>query len=210
MRPMQNDELIASVIKRKPIEEKYRIVKSTFGYFIAKNSFKVVDKPTTGLHPGYRIEDNWITLDRYGYHVASLHRKDYFQDLGEAIEAFEKIILADARVFEVVKLKFDIKLNSKKDSIHGLDKIPDSELVKIQNIKIGKLNAYIDELKDSIKGINISDQLQNRIKNLENKNIELNNILNKKDRRNQELEDEVRKLNKQYEILQRQLIHAKV
>ena len=99
---------------------------------------------------------------------------------------------------------------SKKDSIHGLDKIPDSELVKIQNIEIGKLNAYIDELKDSIKGINISDQLQNRIKNLENKNIELNNILNKKDRRNQELEDEVRKLNKQYEILQRQLIHAKV
>lgn len=99
---------------------------------------------------------------------------------------------------------------SKKDSIYGLEKIPDSEIVKIQNIEIGKLKSYIEELEAYKKGINISDQLHNRIKKLENKNIELNNILNKKDRRNQELKDEVRKLNKQYEILQRQLIHAKV
>lgn len=95
---------------------------------------------------------------------------------------------------------------SKKDSIYGLEKIPDSEIIKIQNIEIGKLKSYIEELEAYKKGINISDQLHNRIKKLENKNIELTNILSKKDKRNQELEDEVRKLNRQYILLQNQLL----
>lgn len=39
------------------------------------------------------------------------------------------------------------KSTDKGKPIFGLDKIPESEMLRIANVEIGKLNAYIDELR---------------------------------------------------------------
>lgn len=39
------------------------------------------------------------------------------------------------------------KTTDKGRPIFGLDKIPESELLKLANIEIGKLHSYIDELE---------------------------------------------------------------
>lgn len=74
----------------------------------------------------------------------------------------------------------------KSDSIFGLNKIPDSVLLKEANIEIGKLKSYIDELEEklqirtaAIKSGSIEAlMLANEV--LKKKNKELNNLLYKK------------------------------
>ena len=52
----------------------------------------------------------------------------------------------------------------KDKNVHGLEKIPDSEVIIILRQELGKANAYIDELKDNIK--------ENQVRKVKNGTVE--------------------------------------
>lgn len=94
----------------------------------------------------------------------------------------------------------------KNESIYGLDKVPDTEIIKSQNIEIGMLNSTILELEDRIKSTKHVEDILNRNKNLENKNKSLTDQLKASETKHEELLDRFRILNRQYNSLQLQLL----
>ena len=65
-----------------------------------------------------------------------------------------------------------IKIKRKDAEIFDLSKVPDSEIVKILQMELGKSNAYIEELKHEIKSLKAPAKLSpDEIKQLKREEI---------------------------------------
>lgn len=103
-----------------------------------------------------------------------------------------------------------MKKHNKGKPIFGLNKIPDNIIIENQEIEIGKLNSYILELEDKLKGQSQSEKLSEKdnvdIVKLRNKLTDFENKYKNKSLKYEKLLDKYVLLNKKFELLQKQLI----
>lgn len=108
------------------------------------------------------------------------------------------------------------KNNDKTKPIFGLDKIPDSAIIKMQAVEIGILKSTIDELtydlEESRKSIKIETtkdtqdtQIQNRLKNLEAKVETLTKQLEAKRKDYNKLEGEYQTMSRKNVLMEKEL-----